>query len=71
MGRIKSAMIRKAARELVATSEGFSTDFEQNKKLLKDVFPYKSTRNKVAGCIVQLVKQDKEKAILQNEQPSI
>ena len=65
MGRIKSAMIRKAARELVATVDGFSGDFENNKKLLKSVFPYKSTRNKVAGCVVQLVKKNNAK-LLQN-----
>lgn len=62
MGRIKSAMIRKAARELVVTAEGFSTDFENNKKMLKEIFPYKSMRNKVAGCIVQLVKKNNQKA---------
>jgi|WetSurMetagenome_2_1015567.scaffolds.fasta_scaffold482521_2 ribosomal protein S17E len=61
MGRIKSAMIRKAANDLVVTVEGFTTDFENNKKLLNHVFPYKSTRNKVAGCIVQIVKQNKAK----------
>ncbi len=57
MGRIKSAMIRKAAKDLVANVEGFSVDFENNKKMLKDIFHYKSVRNKVAGWIVQLVKQ--------------
>ena len=61
MGRIKSAMIRKAANDLVVTTEGFTTDFTNNKKLLNHVFPYKSVRNKVAGCVVQIVKQNKAK----------
>lgn len=57
MGRIKSAMIRRAARELVETTQGFSTDFESNKRLLKGTIHYKSVRNKVAGCITGLIKQ--------------
>lgn len=60
MGRIKSTMMRKAARELVDTVEGFSTDFENNKKLLQGTVPYKSVRNKIAGAIVVMKKQQKK-----------
>jgi len=57
MGRIKSAMIRRAARELYEGVEGFTTKFEHNKKLLEKVIYYKSVRNRVAGTIVGLAKK--------------
>ncbi len=61
MGRIKSLMIRKAASELFTTVEGFSEDFERNKKILKDTMPSKSVRNKVAGQISRLAKKKRLK----------
>jgi len=61
MGRVKSAMLRKAAKELVATEEGFSDNFENNKRLLKGTIPYKSVRNKVAGAIVTMKKRESKK----------
>ncbi len=67
MGRIKSAMIRKAAREIVETAPGFSTDFEHNKKLLSGSMHYKSVRNKVAGCITSMLKKQQKQTAVQNE----
>ncbi len=61
MGRVKSLMIKKAAQELFVTVEGFSEDFEKNKKFLSDTMPSKSVRNKVAGGIVRLARQQKTK----------
>jgi ribosomal protein S17E len=61
MGRIKSLMIRRAASELFTTSEGFSEDFERNKKILKDTMPSKSVRNKVAGQLTRLAKKKRQK----------
>ncbi|MFH1802350.1 MAG: 30S ribosomal protein S17e [archaeon] len=61
MGRIKSTMVRKAASELFATSEGFSEDFDRNKKILKDTMPSKKVRNKVAGQLSRLAKQKRQK----------
>jgi len=61
MGRIKSLVIRKAASELFTTVEGFSEDFEKNKKILKDTMPSKSVRNKVAGQICRLAKRKRLK----------
>ena len=63
MGRIKSAMIRRAAREIVESSEGFNSNFERNKRLLKGTIPYKSVRNRVAGEIVNLKKKEAKQAI--------
>ena len=61
MGRIKSTMIKKAASELFTASEGFSEDFERNKKILKDTMPSKSVRNKVAGQLTRLAKKKRQK----------
>lgn len=57
MGRIKSAMIKKAASQLYTEVEGFSEGFENNKTLLRGTMAFKSVRNKVAGGIVRLAKQ--------------
>ena len=61
MGRIKSTMVKKAARKVFEESEGFNDSFENNKKLLKGTVSYKSTRNKIAGEIVRLAKKRKQK----------
>ncbi len=55
MGRIKSTMVKKAAKILVQT-EHFTGDFEHNKKLLRGSMPSKPIQNKVAGYIARLVK---------------
>jgi len=67
MGRIRSGMIKKAARELAGTTEGFTEDFENNKKLLKGTMHYKSVRNKVAGAIVVLKKNEKKQVYLDSK----
>ncbi|RMD67177.1 30S ribosomal protein S17e [Candidatus Pacearchaeota archaeon] len=59
MGRIRSALIKRLARQLYEKGDGFNEDFENNKKLLKEVFQYKKLRNKVAGAIVALARQAK------------
>ena len=61
MGRIKSGMIKKSARELFGNIEDFSDDFENNKKLLSGTMSYKSVRNKVAGGIVRLARKKNKK----------
>ena len=59
MGRIKSTMIKKATRQLLKSDISFSTEFDFNKKLLKDTMPSKKIRNKVAGYIARLVRMQK------------
>lgn len=58
MGRIKSTMVKKAAKQLVET-EQFNTDFDHNKRLLQGHMPSKPIRNKVAGYITRLIKMKK------------
>lgn len=53
MGRIKSLMVKKAARQLI-NEDVFNTEFENNKKALKNTMPSKSVKNKIAGYITRI-----------------
>lgn len=60
MGRIKTTLIKRTARELMEkTSESFKEDFESNKKALNGVLPGKKMRNQIAGYIARLKKNTK------------
>lgn len=60
MGRIRSSTVKKLAREL-SNRGNFTTDFEKNKQILKEMnlFDSKRLRNKVAGYIVRVIKNRK------------
>ena len=60
MGRIKSLMVKRAGKQLLACENDFNEDFEHNKNLLKGTLPYKSTRIKIAGYIARFKKVQKE-----------
>lgn len=60
IGRIKQKFIKKFGEELVKKYEKkFSKDFDHNKEVLKelDIFQSRSTRNKIAGYIVKILKK--------------
>ncbi len=57
MGRIKSAMVKRAARQLMkGSSELFNDNFNHNKKALGHTMPSIPVRNKIAGYLARLVK---------------
>ena len=56
MGRIKSALVKRTAEKLLE-QYNFTDNFEENKKLIKDIMPSKRIRNKVAGYITKIVKR--------------
>ena len=58
MGKIKTKMVKRSAKELKDKSE-FTDDFEQNKKILKNALPSKKIRNQMAGLLAKLKKRDK------------
>ncbi len=60
MGRIKSALIKRTAKTLVAQSK-FNEDFNENKKLLSGVIPSKKMKNMISGYISRLEKQQRKK----------
>ena len=63
MGRIRTTYIKRKSREILAKyNDRFSKDFEKNKKILDEIadIPSKKIRNKIAGCIVHLIKSDEK-----------
>ena len=56
MGRIKSTMIKKAARQLLEGENSFTEKFNDNKVILGRNMPSKPLRNKIAGYIARLKK---------------
>jgi small subunit ribosomal protein S17e len=61
MGRIKSTMIKKAAKQLLVGENRFNEDFHHNTKILVEGMPSKPIRNKIAGYITRLVRMEKAK----------
>lgn len=59
MGRIKSLMVKRAAKQLLDGAHNFSSEFEHNKKILDNTMPSKPIRNKIAGYIARLLKNAK------------
>ncbi len=61
VGRIKTSMIKNLGIKLLKKyPDKFTTDFEHNKQVLKElgIFDSKKIRNKVAGYIVRLKKRE-------------
>lgn len=68
MGRIKSLMVKKAAKQLHASNVEFTSEFETNKKILGNNMPSKSTRNKIAGYIARIDRMKKAELAKQEAQ---
>ena len=61
MGRIKTAMVKRAALQLMDGFGSFSETLDINKKILGNTMPSKSIRNKIAGYIARLKVQQNVK----------
>jgi len=61
MGRIKSKMIKRAAKQLIEKDKRFIDKFENNKKVLAESMPSKPIRNKIAGYIARLKRMEQTK----------
>ena len=61
MGKIKSKLIKRSAKELVKRGIEFSHDFERNKKILGNTMPSKKIRNQIAGFLSRLNRKEKQK----------
>ena len=73
MGRIKSLMVKRAAKQLLEGETPFSDSFEKNKKILGSSMPSKPIRNKIAGYIAHLkrVKKVRKREIpIESPEPS-
>ncbi len=53
MGKIKSKLIRKAAKTLNTENVELSNNFEKNKKILNELGMSKKLRNQLAGLIAK------------------
>ena len=63
MGRVRTAMIKKMAMMLLEKyGDKFTDNFEENKKLLKEILtiPSKKIRNVLAGYITELKSKSKK-----------
>jgi len=57
MGRIKSLMVKRAAKQLmIKENENYTQEFNQNKRALGSNMPSKSVRNKIAGYLSRLIR---------------
>ncbi len=59
MGRIKSAMIKRATKQLLDSENQFSEEFENNKHILGSTMPSKPIRNKIAGFMARIIRAKK------------
>lgn len=66
MGRIKSALIKRTAKNLLKEENNFDHTFENNKKKLGSTMPSKRLRNRIAGYVTRLKVTEKEKAVTTN-----
>ncbi len=66
MGKIKSKMMRKTANILIKEDLNFNKDFEKDKAILGSTMPSKRLRNRIAGLISRIKRQE-EKAKLELE----
>ena len=63
MGKIKSKLIRRTAKEIVSRGIVFTDAFEANKKILGNFLPSKKIRNQIAGLLAKTVKMEKLKEL--------
>ena len=63
MGKIKSKLIKKSGKNLVKKGIPFTESFEENKKILGNTMPSKKLRNRMAGFLSRLKKQEKIKQL--------
>ncbi len=65
MGRIKTKQVKRLTKELMKQSDDFTTDFEENKKVISEISSTnsKKIRNVIAGYATRLVKEQQKRAI--------
>ena len=58
MGKIKSKLVKRTAHTLIERGIGFEKAFEKNKKVLGSTMPSKKLRNKMAGYLSLVKRQE-------------
>ena len=59
MGKIKSKLIRRTAKELKEKGVSFTEIFSENKTALGKFLPSKKIRNQIAGLLAKTVRTEK------------
>lgn len=73
MGKVRTELVKRIARDLLDRyPDKFTTDFENNKKLVKSLTDISSTRlrNRVAGYATRLLAVEQGVEISESEQES-
>ena len=60
MGKIKSKLIKRSTKSFIEKGVEFDEDFEKNKKILGNNMPSKKLRNRMAGYLSRLKRQEKK-----------
>ena len=63
MGRIKSTLVKRTAKQLLKSDLQFNELFDINKKILGSTMPSKKIRNKIAGYMAHLNRMEKERIL--------
>ena len=66
MGRIKTGVIKRAAKELL-DQEKFSSNFDKNKEIVKKHVSNKKSRNQIAGYITKISKSNAKQELRIND----
>ena len=62
MGKIKSKLIKRTAKNLIGKGIEFNTEFEEDKKILgNNTMPSKKIRNQLAGYLARVKKIELKK----------
>jgi len=61
MGRIKSALIKRTARNMLKEQNTFNDTFNKNRDILGRSMPSKRLRNKIAGYITRIKRNAQKK----------
>ena len=60
MGKIKSKLIKRSAKNLAKKGIEFTENFEKNKEILGKTMPSKKLRNQMAGFLLKMKKQERQ-----------
>jgi len=61
MGKIKSKLVKRCAKTILANKISPREKFEENKRILKGVFPTKKIKNQTAGYLVKVNRNEKKR----------
>jgi ribosomal protein S17E len=61
MGKIKSKLVKRCAKTILKNEIKSKEKFEDNRRILKDVFPTKKLRNQTAGYLTKLDRNEKKR----------